>query len=385
MDTSAVTRYPGRSAGRLAPRLLGPRPGVARSPATREGSNACTASLACSSSWSWPAAARLPGTATGKESPPAAAPAGVDSTAEMAALLQQRAAQVDPAKLSFAINDRRAAVFEAALRKPLPPAEAIGLRFEHAVELLNSGQNERALQTLEAVETELKSFSPASWDSQGPTILLVKAMAHLRMGEEQNCAQLHNRDSCLLPIRGQGVHARREGSTRAVERAEGGSCDAHPDNLRGALAAEHRAHDAGRLPGARALARTSSRPARSPRSTRCRASPTWRRRRASTSSGWPAAPSSTTSTATAASTSCSRPSASRPDALLPQPRRRHVRGAHRGGRPHRRGRRPQHGPGRLRQRRLPRRARAARRLDGRRRAASRCRCCATTATGRSPT
>ena len=57
-----------------------------------------------------------------------------------------------------------------------------------------------------------------------------------------------------------------------------------------------------------------------------------------------------------------------PDALLPQPGRRHVRGPHGERRPHRGDGRPEHDPGRLRQRWLRRRAGAARRVDGARRA-----------------
>ena len=33
-------------------------------------------------------------------------------------------------------------------------------------------------------------------------------MVHLRHGETQNCCLLHNKDSCLLPIRGGGIHTR---------------------------------------------------------------------------------------------------------------------------------------------------------------------------------
>ena len=45
---------------------------------------------------------------------------------------------------------------------------------------------------------------------------MLQATTLMRWGEEQNCVLGHNRDSCLLPIKGQGVHTRREGSTRAI-------------------------------------------------------------------------------------------------------------------------------------------------------------------------
>jgi hypothetical protein len=42
-------------------------------------------------------------------------------------------------------------------------------------------------------------------------------MVNLRHGETQNCCLLHNQDSCLLPIRGGGIHTRQEGARAAIE------------------------------------------------------------------------------------------------------------------------------------------------------------------------
>ena len=42
-------------------------------------------------------------------------------------------------------------------------------------------------------------------------------MAYLRMGETQNCCLRHNAQACILPIQGDGVHTRTEGSTEAIK------------------------------------------------------------------------------------------------------------------------------------------------------------------------
>jgi hypothetical protein len=42
-------------------------------------------------------------------------------------------------------------------------------------------------------------------------------VAHLRLGETQNCCSRKHPDNCLLPIRGGGIHMRTEGSRRAIE------------------------------------------------------------------------------------------------------------------------------------------------------------------------
>lgn len=42
-------------------------------------------------------------------------------------------------------------------------------------------------------------------------------MASLRLAETQNCCARNTPDSCLLPIRGSGIHTQRDGSTKAIE------------------------------------------------------------------------------------------------------------------------------------------------------------------------
>jgi hypothetical protein len=46
------------------------------------------------------------------------------------------------------------------------------------------------------------------------------AIAHLRLGETQNCCQRNTPESCILPIRGSGVHVDQEGSRAAIARLE---------------------------------------------------------------------------------------------------------------------------------------------------------------------
>lgn len=43
------------------------------------------------------------------------------------------------------------------------------------------------------------------------------ATSYLRLGETQNCCQRHTIDSCVLPIKGQGVHVKQEPSRQAIE------------------------------------------------------------------------------------------------------------------------------------------------------------------------
>jgi hypothetical protein len=151
-------------------------------------------------------------------------------TREMAALLADRAAGVDPAQLPFLVNDRRADFLARRLMQPLPVERRVALRLTQAQELLNAGRIQDSLEALDALDAELKPY-PALRQRLDQRLALLRAMAHLRMAEEQNCCGSNNRDSCLMPLKGEGIHRRREGSTRAVEILES-VLDEAPANMK---------------------------------------------------------------------------------------------------------------------------------------------------------
>ena len=155
----------------------------------------------------------------------------------------------------------------------------------------------------------------------------------LRRGEIENCLECVGPSSCIFPIADEAVHTQQAGSREAVKQFTAYLRVAR--RPAGPLAAEHRLHDAGRVSrrGPAAIpdpARRIPLEARrgAVRERRARGRP--RRRGART---WPAAASSTTSTATACPT-CSPPrSMSTGGLAVRQPRRRHLRGPLGGGGP----------------------------------------------------
>ena len=169
---------------------------------------------------------------TASAKPPSAGPAVDTGTLQMAALLKERAAMVDPARLLFLVNDRRAKVLADQLALPAPPGRKLGLRFAHARELLQAGEIAASIEAIQALEQDVKSKAPAVWHEHASEFLVLEATAYLRMAEEQNCHQANTRDSCLLPIRGEGIHQKREGATRAAE-VLNGLLEADPGNLEG--------------------------------------------------------------------------------------------------------------------------------------------------------
>lgn len=138
------------------------------------------------------------------------------STAKTATLLKKLAAENVPAENLF-LNDLRVPIFEARLAGANDPGVAIRARFDLATELLNAGQT---LRSIEEYQTTWKTLSgsPGLLNSKDRASLrIAEAMAHLRLGEVENCISNHTSESCLLPIQRGGVHKYQRGSRAGIE------------------------------------------------------------------------------------------------------------------------------------------------------------------------
>ena len=169
--------------------------------------------------------------ALGGAEPPGPPGLPTPATREMAALLEQTAALVDPLALSLVVNDRRADLLARQLAQAATFAERVRLRLATAAELVNSGRVEAALTALQALEGDVSAHDPSGWLRYRPRVRMLEALAHMRRAEDENCHLASTRDACLAPIRGQGIHQKREGATRAV-RVLDEVLRAEPDNLR---------------------------------------------------------------------------------------------------------------------------------------------------------
>ena len=106
------------------------------------------------------------------------------------------------------------AELQAGLAKEKDPARRVALAREVANHALYAGDNDLAVSTLEGVLREYGRGLPP------PLAEAVKAdlaFAHLRRGETENCAEHHTSDSCIFPIRPEGAHTLKRGSTKAAE------------------------------------------------------------------------------------------------------------------------------------------------------------------------
>ena len=94
------------------------------------------------------------------------------------------------------------------------PAKISSLHFRLGIAELFLGNERQAIDHLDrAYQLFLEAGGPERVASE---LRFRLGLAWLRLGETQNCVLNHSVDSCILPIRGGGVHAFQEGSRNAL-------------------------------------------------------------------------------------------------------------------------------------------------------------------------
>ena len=112
-----------------------------------------------------------------------------------------------------------------------PPARRYLLTSTVGKHELRLGRNGEAVEhLLDAHEVWYKMQDPTAAKQRSEEPLLQLAVANLRLGETTNCVHGHNPESCILPIRGGGVHQHQDGARKAIEYLTLLLKD-HPDHL----------------------------------------------------------------------------------------------------------------------------------------------------------
>ncbi|WP_148218099.1 CRTAC1 family protein [Opitutus terrae] len=138
------------------------------------------------------------------------------STQRMAARLREIAeASISPE--SPYEYPRRAEALRQIIERTSDSAERIKFLPTYAHDLLRAGEPEPALAALATLEQLLTAEGHTMTPVQFTTLHTIRALAYLRLGEQENCLLNHNADSCLFPIRGGGVHPLTRGSRGAVD------------------------------------------------------------------------------------------------------------------------------------------------------------------------
>ncbi len=134
-----------------------------------------------------------------------------DSHQLMVALLDSIYQNADPLQYLH-LNSGRAAIYLERMRNTAGQ-EHIANKFSHAVELLKAGQNEAAIVQFK----ELIQMTGEVLNEQTKILHELLALSYMRLGEQENCVNTHNPESCILPLRGGGVYTMRAGPENAIK------------------------------------------------------------------------------------------------------------------------------------------------------------------------
>lgn len=103
------------------------------------------------------------------------------------------------------------------LSKDAPVVETFRLLWMLGYHEVRLGRTEDGITSLNRADELLSKSSLRLTPDERDQFLLHLATAHLRLGENQNCVHCQNAESCILPIRGAGVHTKRKGSENAIQ------------------------------------------------------------------------------------------------------------------------------------------------------------------------
>lgn len=96
----------------------------------------------------------------------------------------------------------------------LPTPELCYLYFQQGMSRLSLNQLQKGIESLQiSNEIAMQIHAPRADLNQ---IRFYQGVAHLRLAETENCCATNNSDSCILPIKGEGIHTRKAGSQAAM-------------------------------------------------------------------------------------------------------------------------------------------------------------------------
>ncbi len=108
-------------------------------------------------------------------------------------------------------NKGKAAIFKEKMQSA-GGQELLKYKFSYASELLKAGQNEAAILQF----SEFISIVGDQMTEQNKILYELLALSYMRLGEQNNCIDTHNPESCILPISGKGVYTMTAGPENAI-------------------------------------------------------------------------------------------------------------------------------------------------------------------------
>lgn len=138
-----------------------------------------------------------------------------ESTRRMSERLARIRERADPRSMSY-LADRQIPRLLTALTLATNAQQQINIRFNLSNQQLLSGKTQDALDTMDAMERQLKELGAKLPPDSAVELRMRKATAYLRLGEQENCLANHTATSCLFPIESSGRHILPRGSRGAI-------------------------------------------------------------------------------------------------------------------------------------------------------------------------
>ena len=135
----------------------------------------------------------------------------------------------DPARNEF-LNERRIPEIYREILRSRDPRQRLQLMKLVAREEVRAGHTREAIEHLEKLQKILAASKGPEVQSLAAEVEVLLAASHLRRGEQENCLDNCCGESCLVPIRGGGIHALPAGS-RAAIRAYTALLEQNPGSL----------------------------------------------------------------------------------------------------------------------------------------------------------
>lgn len=111
----------------------------------------------------------------------------------------------------FAMYDnRKRAEF---LAQKLREKQSMGLVFDFAIQKLNAGDTRDAIAVIENILQNNPTLKVVN--SRTQKIHEFLGICYLRLAEQNNCLNYHSAESCIVPLRGGGIHTEKKPATRA--------------------------------------------------------------------------------------------------------------------------------------------------------------------------
>lgn len=151
------------------------------------------------------------------EPKPCPAPLPVDpNTQRMVQLLMEAMNRGPDVRRSNYQNSRRADALGRDAAAATNPAQRAQLELMQCEELIRAGRTAEALPIAERYVTSLDQGALNMPPQVSSQLLHMLALGYMRLGEQTNCLNHHNDESCILPLSSKAQHVDQTGSRKAI-------------------------------------------------------------------------------------------------------------------------------------------------------------------------